>query len=182
MRGPINGRVDIGFGFLYEGFDSPPAYMSPYSPSYYINFARRYGMSKNRDFLGYTLDLKNDIPAEVRRAAKIGRRKGVEIRGFSRIRAGRDIDIWISLLLKTFSEHYGFVPVSADEIKARFGIKHARWLADNKMFLFALVENKPVGFIWSTPDYNQFFKNNNGKIRAGDILRYPWLKRKIYPC
>jgi len=48
MRGPINGRVDVGCGFLYTGFDSPPSLLSSYSPPYYISFAEKFGIKRTK--------------------------------------------------------------------------------------------------------------------------------------
>lgn len=46
MRGPIDGRVDVGLGFLYNGFDMSPSLLSTYNPAYYISFAEKFGMKK----------------------------------------------------------------------------------------------------------------------------------------
>jgi len=176
MQGPINGRVDVGCGFLYEGFNSHPSILSSYSPKYYLDFAKRYDMKKARDQLIYYVDLKKSIPDSVTRVAKFCEAKGVKIRGFGRLRANKEKEWWIELLLDTFSEHWGYVPVSADEVKSRFGVKHLRWFVDSRLFLVAEIDNQPIAFIWSTPDYNQVFKEMNGRLR---ILKYIRNRRKI---
>jgi RimJ/RimL family protein N-acetyltransferase len=161
MRGPINGRVDIGCGFLLEGFDSPPSILSSYSPKYYLEFAERYGMKKCRDLIVFNIDLTKPIP-------KV--KRNIKVRGFNRILVGREIKLWSKLFMQTFSEHWGFVPVSYKEVKERFGIKQARWFVDPKLFLIAEIDKKPVAFICASPDYNQIFKKLNGRFVFKGII------------
>jgi GNAT superfamily N-acetyltransferase len=179
MLGPINGRVDVGCGFLYEGFNSPPSILSPYSPRYYIDFVEKYGMKKSRDLLVYYLDLTSPIPEYLKEAAKRCEAKGVKIRGFNRLRAGKEMKWWIKLMKETFSNHWGYVPVSDEEVRTRFGVKQARWFVDSKLFLVAEVDNKPIGFKWSTPDYNQIIKEFNGKIGITGVVKFLLNKHKI---
>jgi GNAT superfamily N-acetyltransferase len=179
MRGPINGRVDIGCGFLYEGFDSPPSLLSSYSPHYYIKFAEKYGLRKSRDLFVYYIDLSKPIPAYLKEAAKRCEERGIRLRGFNRLRAGREMKWWVKLMKETFSEHWGYVPVSDKEVRTRFGIRHARWFVDSRLFLVAEAENKPIGFKWSTPDYNQVLKKLNGRLGIIGIIKFLLNKHKI---
>ena len=179
MRGPINGRIDLGCGFLYEGFHSAPSILSSYSPKYYLDFAKKYGMGKLRDQLIYWLDLTKPIPGILEKTAECCNKEGVKIRRFKHLRAGTELKWWIKLMKDLFSEHWGYVPVSYDEVKMRFGIKQSRWSVDSRLFLIAEVDNRPVAFIWATPDYNQVFKKMNGKLGINGILKFLWHKRKI---
>ena len=65
MQGPINGRIDNGCGFLYEGFNFPPSILSIYSPKYYIKFAEKYNMKKVRDQIAYNIDLTKPLPEKL---------------------------------------------------------------------------------------------------------------------
>ena len=179
MRGPINGRIDVGCGFLYEGFNSQPYILASYSPSYYIDFAKDYGMKKSRDLLVYYMDLKNPIPKYLKDAAEKCEAKGIKLRGFNRIRAGKEIKWWVKLMKDTFSAHWGFIPASDEEVKTRFGVKQARWFVDSGLFLVAEINNEPIAFKWTTPDYNQVFKKMNGKLGIIEGLRFLIYKRKI---
>lgn len=179
MRGPINGRIDVGCGFLYEGFNSAPSILSSYSPHYYIDFAEKFGMKKSKDLLIYYLDLTQPIPDHLKKVAKCCESEGVKIRRFNRLHAGREMRWWIKFMMDTFSDHWGYVPVSYDEVKTRFGVKQSRWFVDSRLFLFAEVDNQPIAFVWATPDYNQVFKKMNGKIGIVGIFKFLWYKQKI---
>jgi hypothetical protein len=179
MRGPINGRVDVGCGFLKTGFKSRPSILSSYSPEYYLSFAEKYDMKKSRDQLLYYIDLTKPIPKKLEEKAKKCANSGFKIRRFKRLRTEKELKWWIDMFLETFSEHWGYIPASKDEVRIRFGIKNLRWFVDSKLFLIAEYKGSPVAYIWSTPDYNQVFKNLNGRLGLLQIIKYFFLKRYI---
>ncbi|KYK21324.1 hypothetical protein AYK21_05020 [Thermoplasmatales archaeon SG8-52-2] len=179
MRGPINGRVDVGCGFLETGFNSTPGLLSSYSPQYYLKFADRYEMKKARDQLLYFIDLKKSIPKKLEEKAKKCIDTGIKVRRFNRIRTNKELNLWIDLFLETFTEHWGFIPAKREEVKMRFGVKHLRWIVDSKLFLIAEYKGSPVAYIWSTPDYNQVFQKLNGKLGTLEIIKFLFMKRYI---
>ena len=82
-------------------------------------------------------------------------------------------------MINTFTDHWGYVPVKTDEIKERYGIKNIRWFVDNKLFLIAEKDNTPIGFSWTFPDYNQIFRNMNGKFNLIKYLKFYYDARLI---
>ncbi|HVQ00625.1 MAG TPA: hypothetical protein VMT57_03840 [Candidatus Thermoplasmatota archaeon] len=171
MRGPIDGRVDIGCGFLATGFQHRPCLLSSYSPPYYVSFAERYGMIKVRDFFDYYVDLTRSIPDQLKQRADDCAASGVKIRRFRRLRTGTELRWWVPLFLETFSDHWGFVPVSPEEVTTRFGVKQLRWTVDPRLFLIAEVEGEPVAYLWATPDYNQLFQSMDGRLGPVQYLQ-----------
>ena len=173
MRGPIDGRIDIRCGFLLNGYDQSPFIFSSYNPKYYVDFAKKYNMKKTRDQLIYWLDLKNPIPSYLKEAAEKCKKEGFVIRGFNKIRGKKEMDWWISFMQKAFSFHWGYVSVSEDEVRNRFGVKYARLIADTKLFLIAeSPKSDLIAFKWSTPDYNQIIKSLNGNMGIIGIFKF----------
>ena len=179
MRGPIDGRVDIGCGFLKNNFNSRPCLLSSYSPAYYISFAEKFDMKKGRDLLLYYIDLTKPIPKKLQEKAQKCKSSGIKIRKFNRLRTKKELKWWIELLLQTFSDHWGYVPISPEEVKTRFGIKQLRWFLDSNLFLIAELKGNPVAYIWSTPDYNQIFQKMNGRLGLYQFLQFMLMKRQI---
>ncbi len=179
MRGPIDGRIDVGCGFLYDGFQSPPSLLSSYSPPYYISYAEKFGLKKFHDLYLYYIDLTKSIPSKLEEKARQSTASGIQVRTFHRLRTGKELKWWVNLFLETFSDHWGYVPVSAEEVKTRFGIKQLRWFVDSQLFLIAEYQDIPVAYIWSTPDYNQVFQKMNGRLGPFEMLRYLCTQRKI---
>lgn len=179
MHGPINGRVDIGAGFLIKGFDSTPYLLGNYSPKYYMNFAKEFGMNKSKDLVAYHVDLKKPIPQSVEKTAKRCEANGVKIRRFNRLRFKKEMDWWLDMFMQEFSDHWGYTSVPYEEVKSRFGIKQLRWIVDPDLFLVAEVDNQPIGFRWSLPDYNQVFKKLNGKLGVLGVAKVLWHRQDI---
>jgi len=179
MCGPIDGRVDIGCGFLQTGFESRPSFFSTYSPPYYILFAEKANMKKARDQLLYYIDLTKPIPKKLKEKAKQCEESGIKIRRFNRLRTQKELNWWVDLFLKTFSEHWGYIPATREEVKKRFGIKHMRWIVDSSLFLIAEFNGSPVAYIWSMPDYNQVFQKMNGRLDIFQIFKFLLNKSKI---
>jgi len=179
MRGPIDGRIDVGCGFLYEGFQSPPSLLSSYSPPYYISYVEKFGLKKFHDLFLYYIDLIKPLPKVLEEKARQCSDSGMHVRRFDRLRTRKEMKWWIPLFLETFSDHWGYVPVSTDEVKTRFGVKQLRWFVDPKLFLVAQCQGVPVAYIWSTPDYNQVFQKMNGRLGPFELLRFLLTQRNI---
>ena len=179
MRGPIDGRVDIGCGFLQSGFNSSPSLLSSYSPSYYISFAEKFDMKKIRDQSLYYIDLTKPIPLKLKEKARQCAASDITIRPFNRLRTQKELKWWIELFLETFADHWGYVPVNPEEVKSRFGVKQLRWFVDPRLFLVAEFNGSPVAYIWSTPDYNQIFQKMNGRFGPFQMLQFLWMKNGI---
>lgn len=179
MRGPIDGRIDIGCGFLIEGFDSRPCILSSYSPPYYFTFAKKFKMKKIRDLYLYYIDLTKNIPEQLKEKSLECVKLGIKIRRFNRFKSNKELRWWVNLFLETFSDHWGYVPVSPEEVKTRFGVKQIRWYIDSDLFLIAELNGLPVAYLWSTPDYNQIFQKMNGKLGPYQLAKFLITKRKI---
>jgi len=179
MRGPIDGRIDVGCGFLYSGFDLVSSLLSSYSPKYYISFAEKFGMEKSRDLITYYVDLTKPIPNTLKEKAKLCKESGIKIRPFNRLHTNKELKWWIDLFLETFADHWGYVSVSEEEVKTRFGVKQMRWIVDPSLFLIAECNGLPIAYIWSTPEYNQIFKKINGRLGPVQILFLLFMKGRI---
>jgi len=179
MRGPIDGRIDKGCGFLAKGFDTPASILSTYSHSYYLDLAEQYKLSKIRDFILYTIDLTIPISKKLEEKARTCLTSDITFRPFHRLKTNQELEWWIPLFLESFSNHWGYVPVSPDEVRERFGVKQLRWIVDQSLFLIAEDNHTPVAFIWSTPEFNQLFRQMEGKLGIRQLLYYFRKKQTI---
>jgi len=178
MHGPVNGRVDVGSGFVIRGFKTLPYLLGHYSKDYYVDFMEQYVMKKERDLVSYHIDLTKDIPSKVGESAKRCEQKGITFRRFSRLHYSRDLKWWISMLMEEFADHWGYTSSSESEVMERFGIKQLRYIVDPRLFLIAMHEGEPIGFRWSLPDYNQVFKDMKGKLGLLGMVKVLLTRRK----
>ena len=180
LIGPINGRVDVGVGFLVKGFRSIPYLLGNYSQEYYNNFVEEFGMKKLKDLVSYNIELNNKISEkDIMNCTQKCEKMGIKIRKFNRFKYKKEMEWWIDLFMNEFHDHWGYTSIPYEEVKSRFGIKQLRWIVDPKLFLVAEKDNKPIGFRWSLPDYNLFFKKFGGKLGALELLYLMFNKSKI---
>jgi len=177
--GPIDGRIDMGFGLLIEGFDDPSTLLSTYNHRYYPSFCERYTMQKSRDFYEYRIDLTKPLPLLLEQKANACHIHGISLRTFRRFHTSKELQWWIPFFLDTFKDHWGYVPVSEEEVRSRFGVKQMRWTIDPRLFLIAEKDDRPVAFLFSTPEYHQIFKEMNGKLGVYGYIRFLIKRRKI---
>ena len=172
MRGPINGRIDLGSGLVIKGFHSIPFLMGTYNPEYYHRFFKQYQMKKSRDLLSYLIDIRQPISKEMEKTKEKCEKAGIKIRPFNRWRFKRDIRLWYGLLLEVFADHYGYTPSSQAEMERTFGIKELRLLMNPRLFLFAELKGETIGFRFSLPDYNPIIKTFGGKIGINGFFQF----------
>jgi hypothetical protein len=182
MIGPIDGRVDNGAGFMLDSFRSQPTIFDSYSPSYYLNFARKYGMKKHRDLLTFSFDLTVPLSDELKTSAlKSKQENHIHLRRFNRWKSQSELRWWVPFFLDSFSAHWGYIPVDNKEVKQRYGLRNIRWICDSDLFIIAENSNGPIGFLWGTPDYNQIFKKIDGTMDIISTIRnIRYIKRINY--
>ena len=177
--GPVNGRIDLGSGFLIKGFDSVPYLLGSHYPKYYNDFAKEFGMKKSKDLVSYHIDLTQPISQSVKETSERCKEKGVTIRPFNRFRFKKEMKMWFDMLLEIFSDHYGYTPSSYEEMKVTFGMKQLRWIINPRIFLFAEVDGETVGFRFSLPDFNLIFQKLDGEMGIIGFLKFLWHFRNI---
>jgi hypothetical protein len=75
MLGPMNPTTNDECGLLVEGFNSPPVFMMPYNPAYYVRLVEAQGYAKAKDLLAYMIDLAGIPMDRLTRIADIVRRR-----------------------------------------------------------------------------------------------------------
>lgn len=165
VRGPIN-PVPEQWGFLREGFDSPPVFMAPFNPPRYNMFMDRLGYVKAMDLFAYEADAKKGyrIPGRFLRFrdALLRRKPGLAIRklDFSRIESEAE-HIW-RISNSAIQGNWGYVPLDRGELLAMF--RKLRAIADRDAVLFVEDGGRPVGYCLGFPDLNVILRRIKGRL------------------
>jgi len=136
-------------------------------------------MKKERDLVSYYIDLNKEILPNLKKSVKRCKENNIRVRPFNRWKFKKEMKWWVKMLMEEFEGHFGYTAVEEEEVLSRFGIKQLRWIVDPKLFLVAEVNGEPIGFRWSLPDYNQLFKDFNGKFGVLEILKVLLKRRHI---
>ena len=181
MRGPANFSSNEEWGFLMEGFDSPPVIMMPYNPPYYLEFMESYGMVKAKDLYAYYID-KNRLPPErvIRMAELIKKRENVTIRTINMKDFRGEVGRIKQIYNLAWSKNWGFVPMTDEEFDHL--AKNLKQVIDPHLVFIAEVNGKPAGFALALPNINQALIKLNGRLFPWGILKLLWhtkIKNKI---
>ncbi len=181
MRGPANFSSNEDWGFLLEGFDSPPVIMMPYNPPYYLELVESYGMNKAKDLYAYFIDETLPTPPRVvRMAENIRKKEGITIRSLNLKQFDEEVLEIKQIYNSAWSKNWGFVPMTDEEFDHL--AKNLRQIVDPHMVFIAEVDGKPAGFSLALPDFNQVLAKLNGRLLPFGIFKLLWhtkIKNKI---
>lgn len=178
LRGPVNPSINYEVGLLMEGFDENPAIMMPYTPPYYISLVECAGFTKEIDLLSFRLTTPDEISDRVTRlAARIRERANVSIRTWCKKDMQGELKLIKDLFNVVWSDNWGFVPISDEEMK-EMGGSLARFIEEDFCF-FLYKGDEPIGMAMILPDMNPLLKQLNGRLGITGIFKVWSGRRRI---
>lgn len=179
MRGPgcFTSNHDW-FGLQVDGrFDRPVVGM-PYNPRYYPEHFERYGLQKAKDLWAWNIETGGQLPEKMQRLIeRIVGRPGLRIRNFDMKRFEEEASLIRSLYNECWSENWGFIPM--DDADFAYSAKDMKAMVDPAYLLIAEMDEKPIGFSLTIPDFNQATKGMRGKMLPFGWLKFLLAKGKI---
>ncbi|NWG27938.1 MAG: hypothetical protein HXY48_05310 [Ignavibacteriaceae bacterium] len=179
MRGPANPSSNDIYGMLIEGFDDSPRLLMPYNPKYYITLCENYGMKKAKDMYAWKI-VKDKILAseKLKRGQELVRnRYKLQISQLDMKNFNKELDRFKYVYNKAWAPNWGFVPMTEEQIDAM--AKDLKPLAEPSLVLFGEIDGKLVGAALVMLDYNQIFKEMNGRLLPFNFLKLFTQKKKI---
>lgn len=172
IRGPIHPAAE-NWGFVLEGCDTPPVYMSPWNPPYYHAFFTSAGYEKVKDLLVYEADMAKgyEIPKrhEDFAARFLERYPGITIRRLNMKRLHEDARAIWEISNVALADNWGYVPLELPVMEDM--LKKLKLIVDPDAVWMVEHEGKPVGFCLGFPDINILLKKING-----NLLPFGWAK------
>jgi len=166
VLGPFNFSINEDCGLLVAGFDTPPQVMMPHGRPFYPERVEACGYSKVKDLLAYRL------PADVEwQRGTVAKKtpKGLHLRPLSKKHMARDIGIVRDLFNDAWSQNWGFVAFTDEELQElSFVLKH---LVPADFVWFAERRGEPVGFVAALPNVNEAIADLHGRL-----LPFGWAK------
>lgn len=179
MRGPANPSSNDEYGMLYDGFEDSPRILMTYNPKYYNTLLENYGAKKAKDLYAYSISA-----AKMRTEEKIARvseltkqRYNIKITELDLKNFDSELEKIKYIYNKAWAPNWGFVPMTEAELNAM--AKDLKQIAEPKLIIFAEIDNKIVGFALCMLDYNQVFKDMNGRLFPFGIFKLLTGKKKI---
>jgi len=180
IRGPCNPSLNYECGLLVQGFDTPPYFMMTYNKPYYGRLIEGCGFAKSQDMFAYLglAEHRGELdPKVLRIAGQAAERFNVKIRPLNRAKFRAELSTFLDLYNQSLGGTWGFVPLSAGEIRHLGGqLKH---MIVPDMALIAEVDGKPIGAVFGLLDYNPRIKLIKGRLFPFGFIRLLRNRREL---
>jgi GNAT superfamily N-acetyltransferase len=152
-------------GVLIEGFDLRPMIRQSWHPPYYQRLCEAAGLEKAMDLYMWELYVSERdkvLPILPELAEKARTEHGVTIRKMSRRHLRRELDDFARIYNAAWSENWGFVPYSKEDLDAYaldLQLVYARdW------FMVAERDGETIAIAITIPDINKVLKRMGGRL------------------
>ena len=165
MVGPMDFQLNDESGVVIEGFDREPMARQPWHPPYYQERCEAAGLEKAMDLFMWELyvqDRGRVLPILPELAENARTEHGVTIRKMSRRHLRRELDDFARIYNAAWSDNWGFVPYSKDDLDAlalEYQLVYARdW------FMVAERNGETIAMALTFPYINKVLMRMGGRL------------------
>ena len=169
-QGPFSFSINDETGLLVDGFDTPPSMMMGHARRYYGPRVEEQGFSKAKDVYAYEYTEAGSLPPGLASIyEKTLALPDLKIRAMDKKNLARDLDIIISIFNDAWSDNWGFVPFTPEEIAALGN--NLKMLVKNDYVAIAEYQGEPAAMAVTLPNINEWIAGLNGRL-----LPFGWAK------
>ncbi len=173
MTGPMSFSINDEMGLLIDGFDTPPRIMMGHARPFFGQHLDALGFAKAKDVLAYDYDASSPLPRAMQAMLDKAFASGdLSVRQLSKKNLARDLSIIIEIFNDAWSENWGFVPMTREEITALGN--NLKMLVGEDYIAIAFWKGEPAAMAVSLPDINQWIKGLNGRLMPFGWTRLLW--------
>jgi hypothetical protein len=163
IQGPFSFSINDETGLLIEGFDRPPRMMMGHAKPYYSQQLETLGYGKVKDVIAYDYDAHHPLPRAVQAMVDKATGSGtMQIRPFNKKNLASELNIVIDIFNDAWSDNWGFVPMTREEITALGN--NLKMLVKGDYIAIATYKGEPAAMAISLPDINQWIADLNGRL------------------
>lgn len=165
VRGPIHPAAE-NWGFVLDGYNTPPVFMSPWNPPYYHRFFTDHGYEKVKDLLVYEADTSKgySIPDRFDSLYKkyFERYPSISIRPLDIRNIKKDARAIWEISNIALANNWGYVPLELSVMEDM--LSKLKLIVDPDAVWMVEDDGKPVGFCLGFPDLNVILKRIKGRL------------------
>lgn len=168
--GPFSLSINDESGLLVDGFDKRPRLMMAYGQDWYGRVIEDAGYSLAKNLLAYDVNTNVTLPKSARYMARQANQiDGLTERPINMKNFEGDLTEIIEIFNDAWSENWGFIPMSDDDI--HYMAKNMRPLIVPDLARIAYIYDRPVAMVVTLPDANEALHGLDGKL-----LPFGWAK------
>ncbi len=180
LRGPFNLTINDECGLLIDGFNSDPYIMMTHNPPYYAALLEHCGLQPAMDSYAYFMDMSQKALTEpllqmseyVEKTLKPTVRPVDKNNNFL-----KDVFTAMDMINESLAANWGASPMTKEEIE--FKAADLKQAIIPELCFFIEVNQRPVGFSFTLPNYNEAIKKANGHLFPLGLLKILYTSRKI---
>ncbi|NBB77002.1 MAG: GNAT family N-acetyltransferase [Bacteroidetes bacterium] len=179
VLGPANPGMMDEIGILVDGFEKYPSILMPYNKVYYDKLLKNGGFQQEMDLLTYRVSQSSVDRGRAERAVQIVKKRlpGIHIRKIKLKKIRDEVKIIREIFNEAWKNNWGFIPLSTEEFDAL--ASDLKTIVDDDFAHIAEIDGEPVGFSVALPDYNQIFRDMNGRLFPFGIFKLLWNRKNI---
>lgn len=163
IQGPFNFSINDELGILVEGFNRPPSMMMGHARPYYGRRVEEQGFAKAKDLYAYEFDRPGELPRTLELAyRKAMASEHIAIRALDKKNLMRELETIVSISNDAWSENWGFVPWTQDEMTALGN--NLKLLVTGDYIAIAEYKGEPAAMAVTLPNINEWFHGLNGRL------------------
>ena len=165
VLGPIDPIAEC-WGFVTDGFDRPPVFLSPHNPRSYPKWTEMAGYDKAKDLLVYEMDSRKgyQLPERYRKYENkfLESHPGFSARPINMKDFDAEVERIVDITNRSVDGNWGFVPVEDDERDALAG--KLKYIVDPDALWFIEDDGHPVACTMGFPDLNIPIRASGGRL------------------
>ena len=170
IQGPFNFSINDEMGLLIDGFDTPPSMMMGHARPYYAPRLEEIGFGKAKDVIAYDFRDPGEMPKTLKAAYdRALARDEIRVRPLDKKNLMRELEIIVSIANDAWSENWGFVPWTQEEMTALGN--NLKMLVTGDYIAIAEYKGEPAAMAVSLPNINDWITGLNGRL-----LPFGWAK------
>jgi len=165
MVGPMDFSMNEESGVLIEGHELQPLIRQPWHPPYYQRLCEGAGLQKTMDLFSWSLDISDRedmLPILFDLDKRAREEHGVTIRRMSRWHLRKEMDRFAEIYNAAWSENWGFVPYSKEDLDTYTIDMHLIFAKD--WFMVAEKDGETIAVAITLPDINQVLVKMKGRL------------------
>jgi GNAT superfamily N-acetyltransferase len=173
VLGPLSLSVWDEPGLLVKGHDHPATIMMGHDNAAYQGWIERAGYRFIKSLKTWDLDIIKPFPELVQRIVAAGEKNPrIRIRKVNKRKFDQEAALILSILNDAWSDNWGFVPITDDEI-AYVG-KKLKPIVYEDLIMIAEYDGEPVAFMMVWPDINEKLAGFNGTLWPFNFAKLLW--------
>jgi hypothetical protein len=155
----------LDYPYAIDNYGSFPSFLLRGNPEYYHRYLKNAGFETEKGQIDYTAALTPDALARYEQMVEAARMTGIAVMSWREYGFLAAVDAWTEVTNSAFANHWGWNPISRDEVRPMMTPLHGTPVGDLSMV--AVEGRQPIGVVFSVPDLSLSL----ARIRPGVKLR-----------